>query len=137
MRAEYPVSRAIAVEQRVGARKGKGRMRAAASTYYGVTPALVERTGKVREKGTELARGERKRSYDHAFLVASIHVSSVTRVMSVGNTRFLESSEAVFSFRPLFPLFYSLPFCPADYSTLFIIVYRRIRARKVKSVSSG
>lgn len=31
-----------------------------------------------------------KESVTVAFLVVSIHVSSVTRVMSVGNTRYLE-----------------------------------------------
>lgn len=45
-------------------------------------------------------RSGRKGAYQRAFLVASIHVSSVTRVMSVGNTRFLESNGALpFSLR--------------------------------------
>lgn len=43
----------------------------------------------------------RKRVHERAFLVASIHVSSVTRVMSVGNTRFLESNGALLSLHSL------------------------------------
>jgi len=111
-------------------------MCAAASTCHGITPTPSRK--KSERKESRVGSRERKRSYDHAFLVASIHVSSVTRVMSVGNTRFLESSGAVFSFRPLFSSFPFSPisFCPADYS-LFIIVYRRIRARKVKECIFG
>lgn len=65
-----------------------------------------KRGGKKREEQDEKRRNERgiesgrKGAYQRAFLVASIHVSSVTRVMSVGNTRFLESNGALpFSLR--------------------------------------
>lgn len=103
------------------------------------------------ETGTRPRR--RKRSYDRAFLVASIHVSSVTRVMRVGNTRFLESSGAVFSFHHPSPMFAppsplgplsTLPWCallfwPANSATLFIIVYTAVhtRARKSKARASS
>jgi len=90
--------------------RGEWCVRAAASTCHdGVRGAgrKDEKDGRKRERGGG-SRWRRKRSYDRAFLVASIHVSSVTRVMSVGNTRFLESSGAVFSFRPLIPRLLSL-----------------------------
>lgn len=61
-----------------------------------------KRGGKKRGEKKRRARDRsgRKGAYQRAFLVASIHVSSVTRVMSVGNTRFLESNGALpFSLR--------------------------------------
>lgn len=48
-----------------------------------------------KKRRNEWDRSGRKGAYQRAFLVASIHVSSVTRVMSVGNTRFLESNGAL------------------------------------------
>ena len=49
-----------------------------------------------KKKGKDRERNEWEKRSPRAcsFLVASIHVSSVTRVMSVGNTRFLESNGA-------------------------------------------
>jgi len=107
--------------------EGKGQMCTTASTCQDGNTNVGRKKGE--RKGDRIGSRGRKRSYDHAFLVASIHVSSVTRVMSVGNTRFLESNGAVFSFySPFFPSFSfpSLSSCPTDYLVLFIIVCRRI-----------
>ena len=92
----------------------------------------MEKGAEGRRKEEDRERGE-KGARDRAFLVASIHVSSVTRVMSVGNTRFLESNGALFSlFLTLSappPPSYSLrvfispahSFCQENFSALFIM----------------
>lgn len=106
LRAKRLVCRAIAIVP--GERGKSANSRVTCHDVEYTRGAGVKRRKKSKRKGG--SRGDsrrRKRSYDRAFLVVSIHVSSVTRVMSVGNTRFLESSGAVFSFRPLFPLFLS------------------------------
>lgn len=85
-----------------------------------VYTAPVGGTKKIGEKGRGGGSVEKKKElHDRAFLVASIHVSSVTRVMSVGNTRFLESSGTVFSFRPLIPRLISLSFSLSFFSPAF------------------
>lgn len=121
--------RAIAVEVDAEGEGGKW-----ASTYTRRIRDVPRKSEKGAQKRVQGGRGGgssrgRKRSYDRAFLVASIHVSSVTRVMSVGNTRFLESSGAAFS--PSASPFSLLPVeRAADFSgALFIIVYIGVYTR--------
>lgn len=118
---------------RVRARREKGRMvAAAASTCHGVTPTLVERMRKVRETRTGL--GKKKKLWPcfscrlHSRVIS--HAGNECRKYKVSWVK-----RGCFLFPPPFSILF--PSVRADYSTLFIIVYRRIRARKVKSISSG
>jgi len=140
VQSDRPSDRALSNE-----RETKGGERAASTVQRRCSKN--EKQPEKKERGIcgegEDSRG-RKRRYDRAFLVASIHVSSVTRVMSyVKEIRGFSSQAGTvlpFSPSPSSPLSLSLSllsFRLAGSTTLFIIVYRHVRAREAKRVSSG